>query len=162
MVSGIFIDRNIAPGQDACGVLQTKLCNYMQTFNTCICKHIHMLREDFVNIFYMHNNLKHLTLHKDTSGFVYSCNPSPAIICKHSQAILRCREIPVETFTRHNYVLRDTWGRTSWTSPSLRYTFYLQTLQYNLAQIQAAFCMPQAVKDNSIRISVHSTFPSNV
>ena len=42
------------------------------------------------------------------------------------------------------------------------YTFHLKTLQYNLAQIQAAFCMPQAVQDNSIRISVHSTFPSNV
>ena len=70
MVSGIFIDRNIAPGQDACGVLQTKLCNYMQTFNTCICKHIHMLRDDSVNIFYMHNNLQNVTLHSDTSGVV--------------------------------------------------------------------------------------------
>ena len=57
MVSGIFIDRNIAPGQDACGVLQTKLCNYMQTFNTSTSRHIHMLREDPGNIFYMHNNL---------------------------------------------------------------------------------------------------------
>ena len=45
MVSGKFIDRNIAPGQDACGVLQTKLCNYMQTFNTYTCKHIHICLE---------------------------------------------------------------------------------------------------------------------
>ena len=71
MVSGIFIDRNIAPGQDACGVLQTKLCNYMQTFNTCTCKHIHItyVERGLCEHFYMHNDLQNVTLHKDTSGF---------------------------------------------------------------------------------------------